>query len=199
MIRIVYMGISLGLLFLAQACKPKPNESSLPASQMTDKKAMKDTLPPPSPEEALRKEKSIALLEELQTALEKRVDCKNFAALVSRLKGKDIFHHVENQGYRILIPTDLAYKKIPKREADLLKSEDPGLQGYQMSFFIHHVCPEPNNPYPGYAYRSLSGKDYVFQKDSLVIKDVPKEVGMKESGYSGSKLHLYLLSEALFY
>lgn len=198
MIRRVCIGLSFAVLLAGQACKPKPNESNIPAAA-ADKKPIPDSLPVPTEDEKARIRKSIALLDTLYGELERKPDCKMFTALVGRLRGKDIFHHVEHQAYRILIPSDQAFKRIPAREMGLLTSTEAGLQGYQMTFFIHHVCPEPYNPYPGYGYRSLAGYEYKFGKDSLMVKDLNKKSGITDLGFKGSNLHLFELSEALFY
>lgn len=193
--------LALTLVMTSMTCKVKQDQANQQAApgQTQEKRVMPETLPPPTPEDLAKQEVSIQLMEELANHLAQQKDMSEYAALVSRMQGKNLFSNAANQGYRILALSNTALQKLPERERQMLTDATGAHLAYQMKFFIYHVCPEPHNPYVGYAYRTLSGQNLNFKKDSLEMPDMKRTVAFKKDAQVGSKLHVFRLSGPLFY
>lgn len=193
--------VGMTLMLANMSCKIKKEQSSdaQTAGRSAEKRVMPDTLPPPSPQELAKQEVSSQLIGELAAYLAQQNDMSEYAALVSRLQGKNLFANAANQGYRILALSNTAMQKLPERERQMLTDATGANVGYQMKFFIHHTCPEPHNAYAGYAYRALAGQNLQFTQDSVAMPDLKRTVAYKKDGQIGSKLHVFRLAGPLFY
>lgn len=138
-------------------------------------------------------------MEELHRQLQDQKDMQQFALLVGRLKGKQLMANADRQGYRVFALTDAAMKQLPDRELAMLTSDRAEDLGYQMKFFIHHACPQPDPLYPGFAFRTLSGMDLRFSKDSVEMPHTRRKVRLGEARADAGKLHIVPVSGPLFY
>lgn len=184
------------------SCKNKGTSISDPVEQKDAKLEPRDmpkTLPEPSAEELAKKERAVQLLQELHDYLSAKPEFSEFASWVGQLKDKNILSNQDRQNYRILALNNQAMKNFPQREHDLLVDDSGGNQGYQMKVLLHHICPEPFNPYNGYEYRSLAGIPLTFGRDSLKVPAVMPSATYKSLGKIGNKLFVYSLSKPLYY
>ncbi|MBK9109166.1 MAG: hypothetical protein IPM92_12575 [Saprospiraceae bacterium] len=179
--------------------KKEPSTLDQVTGRSSEKRVMPDTLPPPSPQDLAKQELSNQLMEELSNYLAQQKDMSEYAALVSRMQGKNLFANASNQGYRILALSNAALQKLPAREREMLTDASGVHAGYQMKFFIHHTCPEPNNAYSGYAYRALAGQNLNFTNDSVGMPDLKRKVAYQKEAQVGTKLQVYRLTGPLFY
>lgn len=193
------MVLFLSVLISCKDKNPADPETIGKAAAPLEQREMPATLPEPSPEELEKKEKATQLLQELYDYLSAKPEFSEFAAWVGQLKDKNILSNQDRQNYRILALNNKAMNNFPRREHDLLLDESGGNQGYQMKVFLHHVCPEPFNPYNGYEYRNLAGVPLTFDKDSLKIPAVLPSATYKSLGEISNKLFVYSLSKPLYY
>lgn len=191
------------LILVLGACTPRGEVGKVagetkPAGAPAPRE-MPKTLPPPDPEVVQRQQKATDLLDELHRQLLDQKDMQQFALLVGRLKGKQLMANAHRQGYRVFVLTDAAIQQLPERERAMLTSDRPEDLGYQMKFFIHHTCPQPDLLYPGYAFRTLSGMDLRFSKDSVEMPHTRHKVRMDAARADAGRLHIYPVSGPLFY
>ncbi|MBP8726613.1 MAG: hypothetical protein KBF37_11600 [Saprospiraceae bacterium] len=191
------------LILVLGACTPrgeggKVADEAKPAGAPAPRE-MPKTLPLPDPEVVERQQKATDLLEELHRQLQDQKDMQQFALLVGRLKGKQLMANAHRQGYRVFALTDAAMQQLPPRERAMLTSDRPEDLGYQMKFFIHHACPQPDQPYPGFAFRTLSGMDLRFSKDSVEMPHTRHKVRVGDERTEAGKLHVFPVSGPLFY
>ena len=187
-------------IFSASACKKQNAQNpSTNNPEMTDQREMPKTLPAPSPEEIQQKEMTANVMQELAAFLNKQQDLSIFGSLVDRLVDKNILTNVQRQRYRLLAPTNSAMKSLPEREYAMLTDDSGTHLGYQMKFFIYHICPQPNNPHQGFAYRVLAGQDVRFQSDSVEMPGLKRKVAFKTTESQLSKVDVIKISGPLFY
>lgn len=189
-------------LLFAVSCKNKeavnPEITGQGAAKF-EPREMPKTLPEPSAEELEKKERAVQLLQELHDYLSAKPEFSEFAVWVGQLKDKNILSNQDRQNYRILALNNQAMKNFPQREHDLLVDDSGRNQGYQMKVLLHHICPEPFNPYNGYEYRSLAGIPLTFGRDSLKVPAVMPSATYKSLDKIGNKLFVYSLSKPLYY
>lgn len=195
------MLLTIILMMTSLTCKVKQDQTGVngASGKTIEKRQMPEVLPPPSAEELAEKEVSYNLIEELANFLGQQKDFSEYAALVGRLKGKHLFSNAAHQGYRIFVLSNADLSKLPDHQHKLLTDDSGTNAGYQMKFFINHTCPEPNNPYPGYAYRTLSGQNLSFKTDSVSMPDLKSVAAYRKIGMAGSKLSIYQVTGPLFY
>lgn len=190
----------VSLVFIAGSCKKQAeNKLNEIPQEFTDKREMPKSLPEPGPEEIEQKQLTINLMQELAAQLSAQSDMTMMAELISRLQDKNLLSNIQKQRYRLLAPTNAAFKTLPERELGMLTDASGNNQGYQMKFFIHHMCPSPNNPYPGFAYHLLAGQEVKFTSDSLEVGSLKRKASFSSMGTIAAKVDVLKISHPLFY